>query len=169
MKGGGLVEFHVAKLMQEPIGSTREYTLEHEGSVTRAKVKLTRLRDAVLVAFDGDVSLEQECARCLTLFGTTVPIHFEDLYYQREEEREEPVTDDPEAFFIDDRHIVDITEAVRQYKELSASLQPLCRDDCPGLCPECGADLTMGSCDCEPESIDPRMAALAALKRPSEG
>jgi uncharacterized protein len=40
----------------------------------------------------------------------------------------------------------------------------LCRDDCAGLCPRCGADLNEGSCDCTDDEMDPRWAALEALR-----
>lgn len=47
---------------------------------------------------------------------------------------------------------------------LGVPMKPLCRDDCAGLCGQCGANLTDGSCDCQPVA-DPRWAALAGLKK----
>ena len=47
---------------------------------------------------------------------------------------------------------------------LDAPATPLCRDDCAGLCPQCGADLNTGSCDCAPVAADPRWSALDQLK-----
>ncbi len=38
----------------------------------------------------------------------------------------------------------------------------LCREDCKGMCPQCGSDLNEGSCSCEKE-VDPRLAALKQL------
>jgi uncharacterized protein len=43
-------------------------------------------------------------------------------------------------------------------------MQPLCREDCRGLCPRCGADLNEGECACEPGPVDNRWAGLAQLK-----
>jgi len=43
-------------------------------------------------------------------------------------------------------------------------MKPLCREDCQGLCPVCGADKNTGTCSCEESTPDPRWAALAALK-----
>jgi uncharacterized protein len=43
-------------------------------------------------------------------------------------------------------------------------MKPLCREDCQGLCPVCGADKNTGACSCVESSPDPRWAALAALK-----
>jgi uncharacterized protein len=48
--------------------------------------------------------------------------------------------------------------------QLNIPMKPLCRADCKGLCPVCGADRNAGTCSCEESSEDPRWAALAALK-----
>ena len=48
--------------------------------------------------------------------------------------------------------------------QLNIPMKPLCREDCQGLCPVCGADKNMGACSCVESSPDPRWAALAALK-----
>jgi uncharacterized protein len=46
-------------------------------------------------------------------------------------------------------------------------MKPLCREDCKGLCAQCGTNLNLGSCDCAPVWEDPRLAGLKALKRES--
>lgn len=48
--------------------------------------------------------------------------------------------------------------------QLNVPMKPLCRPDCKGLCPHCGADRNAGNCDCEDDWEDPRWAALKALK-----
>ena len=48
--------------------------------------------------------------------------------------------------------------------QLNVPMKPLCRPDCKGLCPECGADLNEGACSCGEAKVDSRWAALAALK-----
>jgi uncharacterized protein len=48
--------------------------------------------------------------------------------------------------------------------QLNVPMKPLCRPDCKGLCPECGADLNEGACSCGDAKMDPRWASLAALK-----
>jgi DUF177 domain-containing protein len=47
---------------------------------------------------------------------------------------------------------------------LALPLNPLCRDDCAGLCARCGKDLNEGACECVDDDIDPRWDALAALR-----
>ena len=56
--------------------------------------------------------------------------------------------------------VVDVTEVVRQHVLLALPLAPRCREDCPGLCPRCGADLNDGPCECGPRDLDPRLEAL---------
>jgi len=70
---------------------------------------------------------------------------------------------DPDAFQIDENHLLDLTEAIRQYREVATEMQPLCRPDCRGLCPICGADLNAGDCGCNAGAIDARWAGLAEL------
>ncbi len=48
--------------------------------------------------------------------------------------------------------------------ELNIPMKPLCRPDCKGLCPTCGADRNETACSCEEPTADSRWAALAALK-----
>lgn len=60
---------------------------------------------------------------------------------------------------------VDIGEIVLNQFLTSVSGKYLCKEDCKGLCPHCGADLNDGDCDCQKEEIDPRWAALAEIMK----
>ncbi len=53
--------------------------------------------------------------------------------------------------------------------QLNIPMKPLCQEDCQGLCPICGTDRNTGSCSCEERSLDPRWAALAAIKSRLDG
>lgn len=55
---------------------------------------------------------------------------------------------------------LDVTELAAEQFELAVPLKPVCREDCKGLCPRCGANLNEGSCGC-PEETDERWASLA--------
>ncbi|MDX2091731.1 MAG: DUF177 domain-containing protein [Kofleriaceae bacterium] len=61
---------------------------------------------------------------------------------------------------------IDLEPLFREEFVLAIPYAPLCREDCKGLCPQCGADLNSGTCTCE-KPIDPRLAALKGLKLPS--
>lgn len=109
---------------------------------------------------------DAECSRCLTPFGYEEEIEFEEIFAQQVD----PVSGrrletEPDAFLIDTNHTIDITEAVRQYGEMAAAMQPLCRPDCPGICPVCGTDISIAPCQCDRTPIDPRWQALVALKK----
>lgn len=159
--------FNVSQLIREPVGSKRTYTLEPEEPLHSGQVELIRVPAGVLVRFEGEVFIDAACSRCLTPFGYPEQVSFEEIFAQQID----PVTgtrievEDADAFRIGLDHTIDITEAVRQYTEMAAEMQPLCRPDCPGFCPECGQDLSIARCNCDRTPIDSRWAALAALKR----
>jgi uncharacterized protein len=70
---------------------------------------------------------------------------------------------DSDAFLIDSHQVLDLTEAVRQYRLTAEPMQPLCKPDCLGLCPHCGYNLNEGPCGCPRQETDARWAALAEL------
>jgi uncharacterized protein len=74
-----------------------------------------------------------------------------------------PPPEDAGAFTIDERHSIDLTEAIRQYALLTVPMKALCKQDCAGLCPRCGQNLNQGKCDCPAEETDPRWARLNEL------
>ena len=119
--------------------------------------------DAVLEAVSagivatGTVATEWqgECRRCLR------PVHGRLGADVRELFVEQPV--EGESYPL--RHAqIDLEPMAREAVVLELPAAPLCRDDCRGLCPTCGADLNEGSCECAPASRDPRWAALEALR-----
>ncbi len=163
------MRFNVATLLQEPTGGVRRYRLPPENPVHGGEVELLRTPGGVLVGARVDLTVDASCSRCLVPFSYPQEVRFEEVFHQQVDlfdGRRTPPPDDPEAFLISTDHIIDITEAVRQYSEAAAALQPLCRADCPGLCPVCGSDLSVSPCECDRSPADPRWAALAALKRP---
>lgn len=166
--------FNVSQLLRSPIGEERCYDIEVEPPLRGGTASLVRTPRGVLVRFDADVLLEAVCSRCLTPFAYEARIEFDEVYVQefdvvtgaRIEADEE---DDEDAFRIGRDHLIDTREAVRQYSEMATAMQPLCRPDCPGLCPECGQDLSIGGCRCERTPLDTRWTALAELKQTLHG
>jgi DUF177 domain-containing protein len=111
--------------------------------------------------------LELSCSRCLEPFEWPVDAAF-DLRYQPqsantgEDEREIAEDDLTTAFYEGDA--IDLGQLMREQFFLSLPMKPLCRDECRGLCPICGANLNNGQCGCQREWEDPRFAALKKLK-----
>lgn len=96
-----------------------------------------------------------DCRRCLTAASADVDgeVHF--LFADDDGE-----TDDPDVFPVDPRAAqVDLRPAIREHWLLTVPTFLLCRDDCAGLCPRCGADLNQGPCACPP-ATDSRWDAL---------
>ena len=81
------------------------------------------------------------------------------------EDGAEVATEDLDLFPFDGETI-DLEPLFREQFVLAIPFAPLCREDCKGLCPQCGIDLNSGTCTCE-KPIDPRLAALKGLKLPS--
>ncbi len=66
------------------------------------------------------------------------------------------------SLIIDDHHLLDLTEGVRQYAVAALPLKPLCKPQCRGLCHQCGGDLNHGPCQCV-TAEDPRWSPLNRL------
>jgi uncharacterized protein len=103
--------------------------------------------------------VQGECRRCLTPVDSPVALDVGALFAQDPEALE-----DPDAYAVaPDATEVDVTTAVREELVLAAPRFVECREDCKGLCPQCGKDLNAGPCDCAP-AADQRWQPLKALK-----
>jgi uncharacterized metal-binding protein YceD (DUF177 family) len=117
------------------------------------------------------------CSRCVgpvklnldeTLRVTFMPpgeMPAEDEAEPASEEGPEVSEGDLDVFPYDGEKI-DLEPLFREQFVLAVPYAPLCREDCKGLCPQCGIDRNTGTCNCE-KPIDPRLAALKGLKLPS--
>jgi len=165
--------FSVSGLLQEPVGSKRKHELGPQAPLLHATVELVRLTHAALVRLSGEVAIDTICSRCLAPFSYVAPLQFEEIFVQQVDVATGAKVDseegDEESFAIGLDHTIDITEAVRQYTEMAAAMQPLCQPECPGLCAKCGQDLTLGACACDRTPLDSRWAALAELRLRSNG
>jgi uncharacterized protein len=171
--------FNVAGLIQEGIGATRKYQVDgeilsedREPEPVSGDVELLRTKAGVLVRAHLSLKEPEACSRCLKPLQETINIDFEEEFQTIVDlQSGQPIEDgnDEDAFLIDENHLLDLTEAVRQYREASAEMQPLCRPDCRGLCPGCGQDLNLGECGCSAGPVDDRWAALQGLRSETEG
>jgi len=159
--------FNVSQLLRAEVGASRHYALDREPPVHRGQVELMRTPGGILVCCEADVELDADCSRCMAPFGYLAHISFEEVYAQQVDlaTGHRLTLEEPETPLISLENTIDISEAVRQYTEMAAEMQPLCRPDCPGICPVCGTDLSTTRCRCDRTPIDPRWAALVALKR----
>jgi uncharacterized protein len=110
--------------------------------------------------------LEQSCSRCLEPFRQTVDAPFDIRYLPQSEntgaEEQEVEEDDvSDAFYRDEQ--IDLLQLMEEQFYLTLPMKPLCREDCRGLCPNCGTNLNESTCDCQVRWEDPRLAGLKAL------
>lgn len=165
--------FNVSGLEKEGIGATREYEIdgaiesrERGREPVTGNVEFLCTDRGVLVRATLRLVEPETCSRCLQPLHETLAIEFEEEFRTTVDVRSGLPSQEPpdeEDFLIDEHHMLDLTEAIRQYREASAVMQPLCRPDCRGLCPRCGQDLNDGDCGCEAAPIDSRWSALANL------
>jgi uncharacterized protein len=178
------LEFNVAQLMKEAVGAHRSYDFTEPNLLLsdainpddyelvahdiNGRVKFTRLNGRLRAEGTVRAEVEMRCSRCLAEFTAPVSAPIEEMFLQTHDvtsglpmRREDE--DDADALTIDRNHIVNLAEPIRQTLLVSLPLQPLCRESCAGLCPQCGQNWNEGPCDCPTETLDPRLAALADL------
>lgn len=113
--------------------------------------------------------LELGCSRCLELFVLPVNRHFDLRYLPsaagepvKEDEDAEIEVDDVSMTFYRDEQI-DLNELSREQFNLALPMKPLCRQDCQGICPQCGSNRNLAQCACHPHWEDSRLAGLKTL------
>ena len=105
-------------------------------------------------------AVASQCRRCLTAVSAPVA---EEVHVFFTDSPDDEVGD-PDVYRLPPRASeIDLRPAIREQWLLAAPAFALCRDDCKGLCPRCGADLNAGACDCPPET-DSRWAALRGAR-----
>ena len=163
--------YNVSSLIQEGIGATRSYEIDEPVAFPGGRghaigrVELIRTKGGVLVRTNLELSEPETCSRCLKPLEENLRIDFEEEFQSRADPTSgEPNEElDPDSFIVDEQNQLDLTEAVRQYREVSLEMAPLCRPDCLGLCPQCGSDRNLKACDCDNGAVDSRWDKLADL------
>jgi len=134
------------------------------GRIT-AHLRIYRAGDKIEVQGEVGAPVDLACDRCLAPVRRPIraPIR---VYAERRESRDrrpvEEVREDDLGIVYHDGRFLDLTEEVRQVFLVEVPWHILCRDECRGLCPRCGADLNPGPCGCAPQAADPRWEGLAA-------
>ncbi|MGQ9682926.1 MAG: YceD family protein [Anaerolineae bacterium] len=170
------MKFNVASLLKGPTGSRRDLQLEENirgidedieaTAPLTGEVRLTRTSDGILASVALHTEVKISCRRCLCAFVSPVDLAFDEIFYPSIDVNTGvalPMEDVDPALRIDERHMLDITEVVRQHIILQREQYPLCDEACAGLCVTCGKNLNEGPCGCQDVSEDPRWAALREL------
>ncbi len=167
------MRYNVAQLLKEPTGATRTVELSRSqekdgdfGGAAAGCLQLLRTHQGVLVRGSVAVPVAATCGRCLKEFTERAFLEVEEEFFPLLDVNtglRRSLPEDAEAETIDNNHILDLTEVLRQNVIAAQPIKPLCRLNCPGLCPGCGADLSSESCACKQSLADPRWGSLVAL------
>jgi len=166
--------YNLAQLLREPTGSTRDYEVDgsFEGPESRIGrtqgwARMTRTHQGFVVRAELETQVDLTCSRCLSQFELDSVLKMEEESFPTVD----PVTGKTIApldgadgvIHLDDQHVLDMQDVIRQYVLTEVPIKPLCREECPGLCPECGKNLNKEKCNCDAAPPDPRWGSLAEL------
>jgi uncharacterized protein len=132
-----------------------------EGSPIEFDLRLEAVMEGVLVTGQAQARLEGECARCLAEIRDDVVADFQELFAYEESSTATEGEDEDTGRLEGD--LLDLEPLLRDAVVLALPFQPLCQDDCPGLCVECGARLADEPGHQHEDAVDPRWAALRTL------
>jgi len=172
-----MLSYNVSGLLKSEPGAQRVFEVEADiTGIDRDLVLLTPLTGRIrLIKTDRGIlvtgRLHTEayvaCRRCLEPTAAGLEIELEEQFWPSiDVDTGAPIAADDgeeDVTRIDEHHILDLTEVVRQNLLLALPTSPLCRADCRGLCPTCGANLNEEPCSCQRKEEDPRLAVLREL------
>jgi uncharacterized protein len=137
-----------------------------EGAPVELDLRLEAVMEGVLVTGTARATLTGECARCLEPLTEDTEVSFQELFVYEDHALHGPgdrAAEDDEVSMLEG-DLVDLEPLLRDAVVLALPFQPLCMDDCPGLCPDCGARLADDPGHAHEAAIDPRWAALAEIQ-----
>ncbi|NES14019.1 MULTISPECIES: DUF177 domain-containing protein [Micromonospora] len=137
-----------------------------EGADLDLDLRLESVSEGVLVSGTVSGPVKGECGRCLREIDDSVVVNIQELYAYQNSTTDTTTDEDEVGRMQDD--LIDLEPALRDAVVLTLPTNPLCREDCPGLCPECGVHWDDLPADHSHQQIDPRWAGLSQLTRTEE-
>lgn len=132
-----------------------------EGSPIQLDLRLEAVMEGVLVTGSAQADLVGECVRCLEAIEDNVEVHFQELFVYEDQAHAE--SDEELDVRRLEGDLIDLESLLRDAVVLALPFQPLCSEDCAGLCPECGERLADDPDHEHADPIDPRWSALTDL------
>ncbi len=160
------LRFNFGFLIEADLGTSRKVELSYPTIKVSEDLTLTPLEGSFTVTRTGEgiyiggklnSLLELQCMRCLIDMQQQISFQLDDLFYYPPESA--PIGEQ----VLGEDGFIDLAPLIRELGLLEVPMQPICKEDCQGLCIECGQNLNEVNCDCEVDDIDPRMAALKQL------
>jgi len=173
-----IVDLAELRLKRKPLyvdSDFRESQLSVSGTIARlaepvhANLMVALESERVTVQGRLGTVLGLRCCRCASEFEQSADKDFVLTYLpdpetvKDGEELELEYDDLDVGFYRGDQ--LDLAVVLTEQILLEIPMKPVCRPDCKGLCDQCGIDLNMGTCDCTRKVMDPRLAALAEIKK----
>lgn len=159
-------ERHVSLTAPAPADLGIEVLRVPEGEPVDFDLRLEAVVEGVLVTGTVSARLQGECARCLEDVRSSVHADLTELYVYDDEDSRGAGEDEETSRLQGD--LIDLEPLLRDAVVLALPFQPLCQDDCPGLCAECGARLADDPDHGHGEPVDPRWASLQGLLAPGD-
>ncbi len=131
------------------------------GTPISLRLRMESVTEGVLVTGTAAMPVSGECGRCLRSLDDTLEVSFQELYAYPDSTTD-ATADEAEVYRLQDDY-ADLEPALRDAVVFSLPAHPLCREDCPGLCPECGVHWDELPADHSHERLDSRWAALGSL------
>jgi uncharacterized protein len=136
-----------------------------QGADLTLDLRMQSVSEGIYVSGTVDGPLVGECGRCLIEIDDTIEVEIGELFAYRDSTTDETTEEDEIGRVTDD--LIDLEPAVRDAIVLALPVNPVCREDCRGLCPECGSRWDDLPADHSHEQIDSRWSALSKLDRPA--
>lgn len=159
-----VLKINVGFLLHASSGTSNDSTLDFPDvqvsdeitlNYIRGNLRMSRTKEGILVQSHLITAFDDVCFRCLDPIEHVMEMEIEELYAFNSHADTE--------FRVGDDGILDLGGLLRAEALIEQSHRQLCKPDCKGLCPECGANLNHETCTCQVDMIDPRLAILKTL------
>ena len=160
-----MIEIH--ETLPSPARIGLDFIAIERGADLTLDLRLESVSEGVLVTGTVYGPTRGECTRCLGPLSGDVEIELTELFAYPDSATESTTEEDEVGHVVDDT--VDIEQAVVDAVGLALPFAPLCSEDCPGLCPDCGVALATAEPGHHHDKIDPRWAKLTGMLDDSNG
>jgi uncharacterized protein len=179
------MEIHIEQIKQEGLALEFEKSVEtfpvlaemvangecEFAAPIRTALRVLRIGDMVEIDGDIETSVRLPCSRCLQPFETTLNSHFAFTYMRRAtdvieetELQEVELSAENMGIVYFQGQKIDLKDTIQEQVVMEFPLRALCKQDCKGLCPKCGADLNETPCNCDRRSSPGKFAVLKNMK-----
>ena len=160
-----MLEFDLSPLIGAHPGERLSFYLDEgpwqwndiTADLLRGTLHFTRVQKGILVQGKIRTQVQSECVRCLKHFPLELTLDVEEIIGLTKQS-------DPDIpYHITEEGRFNASALLREQTWVALPIKPLCSPECPGFCPQCGADLSTTDCNCRQDDINPHFAILASL------